>query len=135
MSTFVRMVVVGERHPVSGVPVGVVGVAYRLLRQVDLDEDQRLQLTRCIRWFELHLPVPERFNRTTSKGHYRRQAKGISWLRDTASEHLAQLRALADEVRACGYEVVELRETRPGYVVHEDDLQVVAEPFRDTRVS
>ena len=30
--------------------------------------------------------------------------------------------------------VVEMLETeRPGYVVYEDDVQVVAEPFSDTR--
>ena len=51
----------------------------------------------------------------------------------TATAHLAAFRSLAATVAAYGYVVAEVRETRVGYVVHEDDVQVVAEPFRDTR--
>lgn len=37
-------------------------------------------------------------------------------------------------VARCGYEVSEVRETRVGYLTYEDEVQVVAEPFRDTRL-
>jgi hypothetical protein len=33
-----------------------------------------------------------------------------------------------------GHPVTMVRETRVGYVVYEDDLQVVAEPFADTDI-
>ena len=39
---------------------------------------------------------------------------------------------LAEVVRRCGHAVTELRTLRPGYIVYEDELQVIAEPFRDT---
>jgi hypothetical protein len=77
--------------------------------------------------------APDRFNRTTSTGWYRRETRGICWLRATASEHIQAFRALAAVLVRCGCQVRELRETRIGYVIYQDDVQVVAEPFRDTR--
>jgi len=65
-----------------------------------------------------NLAVPTRFNRTTSKAHYRRNATGISWFRDSAHEHITRIHDLA----------------RIGFVVYEDEHQVVAEPFANTAV-
>ena len=93
----------------------------------------RGQIAELIGWIEAQVPLPDRFNRTTSKGWYRRTPRGISWLRASASRHLDVFRALAALVTTCGCDVAELRETRVGYVAYEDDVQVVAEPFRDTR--
>jgi hypothetical protein len=39
---------------------------------------------------------------------------------------------LAGWITRCGYQTVEIRSERVGYVVYEDDIQVIAEPFRDT---
>jgi hypothetical protein len=36
-------------------------------------------------------------------------------------------------LEAHGYHVSMLREERVGYVAHEDEHQVIAEPFADTR--
>jgi hypothetical protein len=81
-------------------------------------------------WFENNLAVPHRFNRSKSKGYYRRKASGVSWLKPTASEHLVKLRALASILKDHGHEVSQVTTDRPGYVVFEDDHQVIAEPFR-----
>ncbi len=78
------------------------------------------------------LDVPDRLNRTKSKGWYRRHTRGISWLRSSATEHVNAMQRLADAVSKCGHEVREVRAERVGYVIYEDDVQVVAEPFRDT---
>ena len=80
-----------------------------------------------------NLDVPDRFNKTTSKGWYRRETRGISWLRGSADECVKAFRALAEVVKRCGCEVSEVWENRVGYVIYEDEVQVVAEPFRDTR--
>ena len=42
------------------------------------------------------------------------------------------MKALAAVVVQCGHVVTEIRVRRVGYVIYEDDAQVVAEPFRDT---
>ena len=81
-------------------------------------------------WFEDNLAVPPRFNSSKSKGYYRRKTAGVSWLKPTASEHLAKMRALAEVIENNGYEVSQVTTHRPGYVIFEDDHQVIAEPFR-----
>ena len=79
------------------------------------------------------LATPRRFNRSTSKGYYRRAAKGIAWFRDTATEHVARMHEMKRIVEANGYVVTLVREDRIGYIVYEDETQVVAEPFTETR--
>lgn len=107
--------------------IGLVPFAYDLLERVD-DANVRETLD----WFEQHLDVPDRFNRTTSKGWYRRETRGLSWFRASALEHVARMRDLAEAVRRHGHEVHELRTERVGYVTYEDEVQVVAEPSRET---
>ena len=116
------------------VPIGIIAFAHRLTDSSEVSEPLRRELAHWLAWMDEHLDAPDRFNRTTSKGWYRRATRGISWLRATAEEHLGAFRALAEVVNRCGYEVSEIREVRVGYIIYEDDLQVVAEPFRDTRV-
>jgi len=53
-------------------------------------------------------------------------------LRDTAREHITRLRVLIDVLEAHGHAVQMVWDTHIGYVTYEDDVQVVAEPFRDT---
>ncbi len=57
----------------------------------------------------------------------------MSWLKPTAVEHIAKMRALIVILEENGYRVSQITTKRPGYVVFEDDHQVVAEPFRNTR--
>jgi hypothetical protein len=128
-----RFIVAGQVHRESQTAIGIVAVAYERAGSDEVSEAVRADLRRWLTWIEQHLDVPDRFNRTTSKGWYRRETRGICWLRTTASEHIMAFRALADVLVRCGCQVSELRETRVGYVIYEDDVQVVAEPFRDTR--
>ena len=92
----------------------------------------RLTLEQNLAWFRVNLPIPGRFNRTSSKGHYRRNAKGISWFRDTAHEHISKMHEISHIANQYGYAVSLVREDRIGYIAYEDDYQVVAEPFADT---
>lgn len=132
-STFIRFVVPGRIDPQSEATVGVVSIAYELLCSEDVRLEWRAELKLRLRWVEQNLAVPSRFNRTCSKGSYRRKARGLSWLRAECSEPIDAMRALSDAVAACGFEVTQVCETRIGFVVYEDAFQAVAEPFRDTR--
>jgi hypothetical protein len=109
-------------------------MAYELSRSTDVNHELQAELSRLLTWIEHNVELPDRFNRTTSKGWYRRETRGISWLRAGAVQHVQAFRSLADVVARCGYEVSEIHETRVGYLIYEDDVQVVAEPFRDTRL-
>jgi hypothetical protein len=129
---FIRFVLAKD-DPDSGVEEGVFRLAYRLRDDSEVSAQDRQTLTEILDWFETHLPSPARFNRTTSKGFYRRATRGIAWFRDTATDCAARMHQLRDILEAHGHHVSMIRETRIGYVVYEDDFQVVAEPFADTQ--
>jgi len=130
--TFLRFVV-SKKNSASGVEDGLFGVAYALCRGDDATPEDRDALRALLAWFDTNLATPERFNRTSSKGHYRRAPKGISWFRDSASEHIRRMRELKRILEENGHLVSTIEEEKIGYVVYEDEAQVVAEPFADTR--
>ena len=116
----------------TGVHQGFFDAAYSLSRREDVPQfvaDYGLSL---IDWFEVHLLTPTRFNRSSAKGAYRRATKGISWFKPQAKEHIRKGFELAAFLNDHGYGVHVLTCARAGYVVYEDDHQIVAEPFRDT---
>ncbi len=65
---FVRFVVPTWIHRESQAPIGVIGAAYELLRRERVSNELRRDLEHWIEWFEKNLTVPDRFNRTKSKG-------------------------------------------------------------------
>lgn len=129
---FMRFVL-ARRHPDSGVEAGVFGAAYDLRASKDLSPENRKSLEEALSWFEANLQTPERFTRSKSKGFYRRNTRGIAWFRDSAQEHLLKMHQLRHILEAHGHFVELIREERLGYIVYEDAVQVVAEPFSDTR--
>jgi hypothetical protein len=129
---FLRFVV-ARLHPDSGVDDGVFRSAYRLRDNPDLGDTERSGLSETLTWFNNNLKTPGRFNRTRSKGCRRRNTKGIAWFRDTATEHISRMRILKRVIESHGHTVTVVHETHVGYVVYEDEAQVVAEPFADTR--
>ena len=91
-------------------------------------EEEHYDLIR--QWFNEHLEKPTQF--TTSKPpFYRKKNKAISWFKDSAAEHLAHVRSLVAILQNHGVSVRMLKSERVGYVVYEDEYQIVAEPFSD----
>src|SRR5215216_529182 len=127
---FIRFVL-ARRHPDSGVEDGTFSLAYELKDSPHVEAADRNQLTETLAWFEKNLETPTRFNRTKSKGFYRRKTRGIAWFKDTATEHLARMHQIKAVLEQYGHFVVILSETRVGYVIYEDAFQVIAEPFSD----
>jgi hypothetical protein len=81
-------------------------------------------------WFDDNLEKPTRF--TASKPpFYRKKSRAISWFKDSATEHLARVRELVAILETNGVPVQMLKARRVGYIVYEDEYQVVAEPFAD----
>jgi hypothetical protein len=86
---------------------------------------------RILRWFSNRLPVPTRFARSRRRNAH---ANAICWFRAEATEHITTVRQLAEMLERHGITTRAIQTTKPGYVVYEDDFQVVAVPFRDTEV-
>ena len=129
---FIRFVL-ARRHPDSGVEAGAFTIAYELRDSPRVDAADREVLIENLAWFEKNLETPTRFNRTKSKGFYRRKTRGIAWFKDTATDHLARMHQIKAVLERYGHSVMTLFETRVGYVIYEDAFQVVAEPFSDTQ--
>lgn len=129
---FVRFTTL-ERSHVTGLPMGPFLAAGELLMDPSFGGPERDELAEAHGWICANLPVPVRFGRTTSKGHYRRNARGICWFKDSATDCLVQVRRIVGVLERRGWIVQQVVETRIGYIVYEDAWQVVAEPFADTR--
>jgi hypothetical protein len=128
---FMRFVL-ARRHPDSGVDDGTFGLAYELRNAPHVEASDRALLAEALAWFDKNLETPTRFNRSKSKGFYRRKTRGIAWFKDTATAHLAHMHYIKAVLEQYGHSVIMLSETRVGYLIYEDDFQVVAEPFSDT---
>src|SRR5262249_44859298 len=116
-------------HPPYGYRSGAFAAAYDLSRASNLGEDERKELRTLLDWFEANLDNPSRL---TVSRHPLADESAISCLRISANEHISKLRQLVGLVSVSGIAVDELRTMRPGYVVYEDEHQVVALPFADT---
>ncbi len=116
-------------NPCSNVRDGIFEAAYALQEEGGLHDYEAAALDALLRWFEENLPIPSRFNRTRSKGFWRRDSKGISWFKASAHIHVGKVRALTEILENHGHRVQMIKSARPGYVVYEDAHQIVAEPF------
>jgi hypothetical protein len=61
----------------SGVDDGLFGLAYKLRDDSGVEEKDRDSLKQPLSWLEGNLPTPERFNRSKSKGYYRRNTNRL----------------------------------------------------------
>jgi hypothetical protein len=123
--------VVAETHEDSARELGVFQAVRYLRDEEKLDTHEEERLHSIVEWFAKHLQKPTRF--TASKPpYYRKKKKAISWFKDTAHEHLGHIRELVFILEHHGVSVRMLKADRVGYVVYEDEFQIVAEPFADT---
>jgi hypothetical protein len=104
---FIRFVL-ARRHPDSGVEVGTFAMAYKLRDSPHVEAADRDVLIENLAWFEKNLETPTRFNRTKSKGFYRRKTHGIAWFKDTATDHLARMHQIRTVLEHYGHSVMML---------------------------
>jgi len=121
--------VIHQTDKSSGRRQGLFQAMGDLKRQGDLPALQEVHYEEVRAWFKEHLKVPDRFARA-SRAHP--QSVALSWFRDSAREHIDKMREIARILEEHGILVDVVQTDRPGYVVYEDEFQVVAEPFRDT---
>jgi len=121
--------VVSDIDEDSGRELGVLHAVGNLRRDGKLQPHEEKQHDLIRQWFNEHLERPTRF--TASKPpYYRKSSKAISWFKDDASEHITRVRQLVKILHHHGISVQMLKTDRVGYIVYEDEYQIVAEPFK-----
>lgn len=89
--------------------------------------DDHERVYEILKWLGDNLVVPSKFDRSSNS---RKETRGLSWFKATASEHIKYMRELAEILKRHGIIVNVVSSSQPGYIVFEDDFQVVAEPFK-----
>ena len=108
--------------------LGVFQAVHKLRDQGTLYSYEEEEHDRIRKWFDENLERPLRF--TASKPPYHaKKSKAISWFRDTAQEHLSRVRSLVAILQNHAVAVRMIKSDRVGYIVYEDEYQIVAEPF------
>lgn len=82
-------------------------------------------------WFAAHLPIPDRLARSLKPGAHK---NALSWYRPTAHEHIRRTRELASILDAHGFLTRMITTESVGYIVYEDEFQIVGVPYRGTHV-
>lgn len=113
----------------SGVEAGIFTAAFRLRDGGSLPDYEYERLVALLGWFDEHLRRPARFSRS-----WRGARRAICWFRPTAGRHLSKAHEMASLLRDHDVPIRMTKTARVGYVVYEDEHQVVAEPFADTRL-
>lgn len=123
---FIRFVIL-QKDSDSQLEQGLFQAADELWQAGSLADYEAALVRETFRWFNANLPVPGRFSRSRRPGAHK---KGVSWFKPTAREFIDRIADLAAVLTEHGYHVERLTTERPGYVVYEDDYQIVAEVFR-----
>ncbi len=90
-------------------------------------EDER-RLWELNNWFRYNLELPDKITRSNSQNKI---PIAVSWFKDTAHEHIKNLREISKIIQRYGVVVEFLHTDNPGYILYEDEFQVFAEPFKD----
>jgi len=94
------------------------GLEWQTITGSDADELNKLRA-----WFSENLEKPTSFGRN-------KLSLGISWFKVGATEHISRVWEMVHILERNGIYVKKIRTERPGFVVYEDEWQLVAEPFR-----
>jgi hypothetical protein len=81
------------------------------------------QLSDLKAWFSKNLEKPTSFGRSKLR-------LGICWFKTDAAEHISRIWEMVHILERNGIYVKKIRTDKPGYVIYEDEWQLVAEPFR-----
>lgn len=127
---FLRFVT-SEIDRCSGVEAGVFCAACGLYYSDRLPDYEDERLGDLLVWFNRNLRTPSRFSRSSRSSE---PGRAICWFRPTAREHLARIHEMVSILEDNGVFVRRIKARKVGYVVYEDEHQVVAEPYADTRL-
>jgi hypothetical protein len=119
---YVRFVI-GRKDEDSHVEQGIFqAVALALewdhIKGTDADELNKLRA-----WFSENLEKPTSFGQDKLR-------RGICWFKTGSTKHISRIWEMVCILERNGIYIKKIRTDKPGYVIYEDEWQLVAEPFR-----
>jgi hypothetical protein len=119
---YVRFVV-HRKDEDSHVEQGIFQAAALALEWGTITGPDADELNELRAWFGENLEKPTSFGRATLH-------RGICWFKTGSVEHISRIWEMVQILERNGIYVRKIRTDRPGYMVYEDEWQIVAEPFR-----
>lgn len=119
---YVRFVI-GRKDEDSNVEQGIFQAAAQALEWQTITGPDADHLTELRSWFSDNLEKPTSFGRDKLR-------LGVCWFKTSANEHISRIWEMVQVLERNGIYVKKIRTDRPGYVIYEDEWQLVAEPFR-----
>jgi len=124
---YVRFVI-DRKDEESHVEQGIFQAAAAALEWHNITGSDADELCELRAWFNQNLEKPTSFGRDTLR-------LGICWFKTGATEHISRIWEMVRILERNGVYVKKIRTDRPGYMIYEDEWQLVAEPFRKGTMS
>lgn len=120
--------VIGRKDEQSHVEQGVFQAAAQALEAQHVTDSDADELYEIKEWFNENLDAPTSFGRAKPR-------LGICWFKTSSAKHISRIWQLIRILERNGIYVKKIRTDKPGYVIYEDEWQIVAEPFRKGTMS
>jgi hypothetical protein len=120
--------VIGRKDEDSHVEQGIFQAAAQALEWRSIIGSDADELNELRMWFSENLEKPTSFGRDTLR-------LGICWFKTGSTEHISRIWEMVRILERNGIYVRKIRTDRPGYLIYEDEWQLVAEPFRKGTMS
>lgn len=121
-SEYVRFVI-GRKDEESHVEQGIFQAAAQALEWQNITGSDADELNELRGWFSENLEKPTSFGRDKLR-------LGICWFKTRSTEHISRIWEMVRILERNGIYVKKIRTDKPGYMIYEDEWQLVAEPFR-----
>jgi len=115
--------VIARKDEDSHVEQGIFQAAALALEWNQIKGHDADELNELRGWFSENLERPTSFGRDTLR-------LGICWFKTESTEHISRIWEMVRILERNGIYIKKIRTDKPGYVIYEDEWQLVAEPFR-----
>jgi hypothetical protein len=120
--------VIGREDEDSHVAAGIFQAGAQAPEWQDITGSDAAELNELRAWFSENLKKPTSFGRA-------RLRLGICWFKTGSTQHISRIWEMVRILERNGIYVKKIRTDKPGYVIYEDEWQLVAEPFRKGTMS
>jgi hypothetical protein len=120
--------VIGRKDEESNVELGIFQAVAQALEWQTITGSDADELNELRAWFSDNLEKPTSFGRDKVR-------RGICWFKTTSTEHISRIWEMVQILERNGIFVKKIRTDKPGYMIYEDEWQLVAEPFRKGTMS